>query len=115
MPDEIMNKLLDFKKPAYNTDNKGKLFPAFAGQAVAPVRLSHSGGRQVTCPRGNLAPSLAFAGLSEGGAIPIPSTRDRDLTCHPYSQAPSSDLRRLVEGDAKTAPAEAGQAHRAVY
>ncbi|MCJ7449409.1 MAG: hypothetical protein MUO72_17170 [Bacteroidales bacterium] len=26
MPDEIMDKLLDFKKPAYNTDNKGKLF-----------------------------------------------------------------------------------------
>jgi hypothetical protein len=45
----------------------------------------------------------------------IPSTRDRDLTCHPYSQAPSSDLRRLAEGDAKTAPAEAGQAQRAVY
>ena len=26
MPDEIMDKLLDFKKPAYNTDNMGKLF-----------------------------------------------------------------------------------------
>ncbi len=26
MPDEIMDKLPDFKKPAYNTDNMGKLF-----------------------------------------------------------------------------------------
>jgi hypothetical protein len=26
MPDEIMDKLPDIKKPAYNTVNKGKLF-----------------------------------------------------------------------------------------
>ena len=40
MPDEIMDKLLDFKKPAYNTDNMGKLFVtvfAFLPAACLPV------------------------------------------------------------------------------
>ncbi len=32
MHDVIMDKLPYFKKPAYNTDNMGKLFPACAGQ-----------------------------------------------------------------------------------
>ena len=29
MPDRIMDKLLDFKKPAYNTDNKINRFVTF--------------------------------------------------------------------------------------
>jgi hypothetical protein len=36
MPDEIMDNLLDFKKPAYNTDNMGKLLVTVFAFTPAP-------------------------------------------------------------------------------
>jgi hypothetical protein len=35
MLDDRMDKLLNFKKPAYNTDNKGKLFVTLFASAPA--------------------------------------------------------------------------------